>query len=74
MYGEGATYDSIEGRFRIIRKEAEKLKAEIESGNRGPAPPRGSGSKNNSPKKPHSSQNNSFGELNGGSASFKIVS
>ena len=51
MYGEGATYDSIEGRFRIIRKEAEKLKVEIDSGQRPPAPPRGTGEKR-SPRKP----------------------
>ncbi|KAI4105912.1 MAG: hypothetical protein LQ339_003230 [Xanthoria mediterranea] len=41
MYGEGATYDAIEGRFRIIKKEAAKLLAEIESGQRPAAPPRG---------------------------------
>ena len=37
----GATYDSIEGRFRIIKREAAVLKAEIDSGVRAPAPPRG---------------------------------
>lgn len=37
----GATYDAIEGRFRIIKKEAAKLLAEIESGQRPAAPPRG---------------------------------
>ena len=42
MYGQGATYDSIEGRFRIIRKEAAAMKAEIESGARPAAPPRNS--------------------------------
>ncbi|CAL8579544.1 hypothetical protein XPA_005284 [Xanthoria parietina] len=41
MYGEGATYDAIEGRFRIIKKEAAKLLAEVESGQRPAAPPRG---------------------------------
>lgn len=51
MYGEGATYDAIEGRFRGIRKEAEKLKVEIESGQRAPAPSRGTGEKR-SPRKP----------------------
>ena len=51
MYGEGATYDSIEGRFRIVRKEAEKLKTEIENGARQPAPARGTGEKR-SPRKP----------------------
>lgn len=30
----GATYDSIEGRFRIIKKEATALKAEIDNGDR----------------------------------------
>lgn len=38
----GTTYDSIEGRFRIIRGEAAALKAEIENGTRAPAPARGS--------------------------------
>ncbi|KAI9883251.1 MAG: hypothetical protein M1823_004990 [Watsoniomyces obsoletus] len=43
MFGEGATYDSIEGRFRKIKAEAAILKQEVESGQRGPAPPRGGG-------------------------------
>lgn len=38
----GATYDSIEGRFRIIKREAAVLRAEIERGERPEAPPRGS--------------------------------
>ncbi|KAI9671186.1 MAG: hypothetical protein M1817_003693 [Caeruleum heppii] len=50
MFGEGATYDAIEGRFRIIKREAAVLKAEVESGERGPAPPRGSTT--TTPKKP----------------------
>lgn len=37
----GATYDSIEGRFRIIKKEAAVLKGEIDSGARPEAPIRG---------------------------------
>lgn len=41
MYGMGATYDSIEGRFRIIRKEAEQLRQEVDSGARPQAPMRG---------------------------------
>ena len=41
MYGRGATYDAIEGRFRIIRREAAQLKEEVESGLRPAAPPRG---------------------------------
>ena len=44
----GATYDSIEGRFRIIKKEAAAMKAEIDSGQRSEAPPRGA---NATPKK-----------------------
>lgn len=57
MYGQGATYDSIEGRFRIIRREAAAMKAEIESGARPAAPPRnanagGSSSGPVTPKKP----------------------
>ena len=56
MYGQGATYDSIEGRFRIIRKEAAAMKAEIESGARPAAPPRnanagGTNSEPTTPKK-----------------------
>jgi len=47
MYGENTTYDSIEGRFRIIKKEAALLAAEIQSGVRGPAPPRASNNNNN---------------------------
>ena len=37
----GATYDSIEGRFRIVRREAKLLKEEIDNGTRASAPPRG---------------------------------
>ncbi|MCJ1224182.1 hypothetical protein MMC12_000826 [Toensbergia leucococca] len=40
MYGEGATYDSIEGRFRLIRKAALDLKTEIDTGAREGAPAR----------------------------------
>ncbi|KAI4239565.1 MAG: hypothetical protein L6R40_005510 [Gallowayella cf. fulva] len=40
MYGQGATYDSIEGRFRIIKREAAKLLSEVESGSRPRAPPK----------------------------------
>ncbi|MCJ1450348.1 hypothetical protein MMC28_000679 [Mycoblastus sanguinarius] len=36
----GATYDSIEGRFRIIRKEAAVLKSEVDSGARPAATPK----------------------------------
>lgn len=32
MFGEGATYDSIETRFRNVKKEAKKLQEEINSG------------------------------------------
>jgi hypothetical protein len=42
-YGQGATYDSIEGQFRKIRKEAEMLREAVASGAQPPAPPRGSG-------------------------------
>ncbi len=31
MYGEGATYDSIEGRFRIIKADAKALKQEADA-------------------------------------------
>ena len=48
----GATYDSIEGRFRIIRTEAAALKAEVDSGERGEAPAHGTTI--STPKKPRS--------------------
>ena len=44
MYGSAATYDSIEGQFRKIRKEAESMKSEVEKGERPIAPPRGNSS------------------------------
>ncbi|MCJ1382716.1 hypothetical protein MMC17_005829 [Xylographa soralifera] len=40
-FGDGATYDSIEGQFRKIRSEAALMKEEVESGARAEAPPRG---------------------------------
>ena len=51
----GATYDSIEGRFRIIKKEAAALKAEIDNGDRPEAPIRGASSANSTPRKNKSS-------------------
>ena len=49
----GATYDSIEGRFRIIKKDAAVLKEEIDSGARPEAPFRGkdTNSSTSTPKK-----------------------
>ena len=51
----GATYDAIEGRFRIIKRDAAKLRAEVESGSRPEAPARGffnaTGSPVSTPKK-----------------------
>ncbi|KAL9120806.1 MAG: hypothetical protein Q9187_002632 [Circinaria calcarea] len=41
LYGREATYDSIEGRFRIIRKEAAQLREEVATGIRPAEPPRG---------------------------------
>jgi hypothetical protein len=41
-FGQGATYDAIENRFRWIKAEAAILKAEVESGERPPAPVRSS--------------------------------
>ena len=38
LFGEGATYDAIEGRFRIIKREAARLAAEVEAGARPAAP------------------------------------
>lgn len=46
MYGNGATYDSIEGRFRIIKKDAAALKAEVDNGDRPEASRRGAVSVN----------------------------
>ncbi|KAL8773859.1 MAG: hypothetical protein Q9209_001289 [Squamulea sp. 1 TL-2023] len=42
MYGQGATYDAIEGRYRIIKKDAAELLAEAETGERPIPPARGS--------------------------------
>lgn len=51
MFGEGATYDAIEGRFRKIKADAAKLKAEVESGQRPEAPARGVKSAPTTPRK-----------------------
>ena len=61
-YGNGATYDAIEGRFRIVRKDAGQLRNELESGERPPAPPRGNqGSNHSTPRKSRAGRaNNSF--------------
>lgn len=43
MFGEGATYDSIETRYRQVKKDAKKLSDEVSSGERpgiAPATPR----------------------------------
>ncbi|MCJ1397943.1 hypothetical protein MMC11_001139 [Xylographa trunciseda] len=40
-FGDGATYDSIEGQFRKIRTEAAIMKQEVDDGTRAQAPPRG---------------------------------
>lgn len=48
----GATYDSIEGQFRKIRKGAKDLKAKVESGEIPSAPPRGVKTNPNTPRKP----------------------
>ncbi|KAL8700017.1 MAG: hypothetical protein Q9201_005682, partial [Fulgogasparrea decipioides] len=57
----GATYDSIEGRFRIIKKAAAALQAELDFGQRSPAPPRGGSSK--TPKASSSSAKSSFATI-----------
>ncbi|MCJ1353833.1 MAG: hypothetical protein MMC33_003820 [Icmadophila ericetorum] len=44
-YGEGATYDAVEGQFRKLRKEAKEMIYEIDSGVRPPAPIRGTPNK-----------------------------
>lgn len=53
----GATYDSIEGRFRIIKKEAAAMKAEVDSGERAEAPTRGATSATATPKKARATTN-----------------
>lgn len=50
----GATYDSIEGQFRRIRKGAKELKARVESGEVPTAPPRGVKTNPTTPCKPPS--------------------
>ena len=65
MFGQGATYDAIEGRFRKIKAEGDKLRREVENGERPEAPPRGAGSANSTPKKRRASGNDSQGVLNG---------
>ena len=48
----GATYDSIEGQFRKIRNGAKELRTRVESGEIPVAPPRGSKTNPNTPRKP----------------------
>lgn len=72
MYGQGATYDSIEGRFRVIRKEALKLKDEIDSGVRSPAPARNNAKSNTTPRKPRAPRIASAGDSAG--ESYLILS
>ncbi|KAL9608170.1 MAG: hypothetical protein Q9167_006974 [Letrouitia subvulpina] len=55
MYGEGATYDAIEGRFRHIRRQAAQMVEEVNSGARPAAPARGNGNAS-----ANSTGNNSF--------------
>ncbi|KAI4159798.1 MAG: hypothetical protein LQ342_006309 [Letrouitia transgressa] len=55
MYGEGATYDAIEGRFRHIRRQAAQMVEEVNSGARPAAPARGNGNAST-----NSTANNSF--------------
>ncbi|KAI9853150.1 MAG: hypothetical protein M1838_000006 [Thelocarpon superellum] len=71
MFGEGATYDSIEGQFRIIKRQAETLKQEVESGARPPAPTRGAGKRGSSASTKRASPNTTpagrkRGAVNGG--------
>ncbi|KAL6720266.1 hypothetical protein ACLMJK_002187 [Lecanora helva] len=51
FYGQGATYDSIEGQFRKIRNGAKELRAKVESGEIPVAPPRGSKTNPTTPRK-----------------------
>lgn len=51
MFGQGATYDAIEGRFRKIKAEAQTLKQEVENGERPEPPPKATGSVQSTPKK-----------------------
>jgi len=51
--GDGTTYDAIEKRFRIIKKDAAALQAEVDTGIRGPAPLRpGLAGKSSTPSTP----------------------
>jgi hypothetical protein len=53
-FGQGATYDAIEGRFRVAKKQALKLKQEAEQEGRA-VPVRGTtATPTSTPKKPRS--------------------
>ena len=73
MFGEGATYDAIEGRFRIIKREAQKLKGEIDEGRREPAPNRG-GKAQVTPRKPRTPQTNRVFDHDGKPPKFQEIS
>ncbi len=59
----GATYDSIEGRFRIIKREAAVLRAEIEQGERPEAPERGGAAKKSTAAESMAASSSSTGIL-----------
>ena len=51
MFGKGATYDAIEGRFRKIKTEAMKLQQEVKDEKRPEAPARGSAGSSTTPRR-----------------------
>ena len=63
MFGKGATYDAIEGRFRKIKAEATKLQQEVKDEERPEAFARGSAGSDTTPRRrratKHSGDNNS---------------
>ncbi|KAK5121934.1 hypothetical protein LTR85_004506 [Meristemomyces frigidus] len=64
----GTTYDTLENRFRKIKKDAAVLKDEIESGKRGEAPPRGK-SAPTTPRKPKTPKKEALNSVTNGRVS-----
>ena len=71
----GATYDAIEGRFRLIKKEATRLRDQIDSGERPVAPARNgsSTSSSNSPTKKSTNGRSSAAGPNSPSGSARVI-
>ncbi|KAK4985481.1 hypothetical protein LTR66_008152 [Elasticomyces elasticus] len=62
LFGEGATYDSIENRLRQVKRTAAVMRQEVDSGARPSAPP--------TPKKPRAPKKN---VLTGGVATGRVA-